>query len=108
MIGSQKTAENVTQEIYLKKKKLFSLKQFFCRRKFQIHSYMVANISPWNPRRSTVETCYYAVLYQMSIDFAPILQKNFLTQEIPGLLVVLDDSNGRVQDEATEAVVTFF
>jgi hypothetical protein len=44
----------------------------------------------------------------MSIDFAPILQKNFHTQEIPGLLVVLDDSNGRVQDEATEAVVTFF
>ncbi|EFX72291.1 hypothetical protein DAPPUDRAFT_326390 [Daphnia pulex] len=61
-------------------------------------------------RDSHPGVCYAtcAAIGKMSIDFSPILQKKFDQEVIPGLLMVMDDSNGRVQDEATEAVITFF
>lgn len=38
----------------------------------------------------------------------PSLQNNFHQQIIPRLLEIMDDCNGRVQDEGTQAVITFF
>ncbi|XP_077293524.1 karyopherin beta 3 isoform X2 [Arctopsyche grandis] len=45
---------------------------------------------------------------QMSTDFAPIFEKKFHAQVVPGLLMVLDDSaNPRVQAHAAAALVNF-
>lgn len=45
---------------------------------------------------------------QMSTDFAPIFEKKFHEQVIPGLLMVLNDNdNPRVQAHAGAALVNF-
>jgi hypothetical protein len=49
-----------------------------------------------------------SAIIQMLRDFYPSLQNNFHQQIIPRLLEIMDDCNGRVQDEGTQAVITFF